>query len=57
MTTYFEHKVFRKKVNEMKVHKTSSVDELQKFEANLKKYNWVIMVIAVITIPFIVSNL
>jgi len=37
--------------------KTSSVDELQKFEAKLKKYNWVIMLIVVITIPFIVSNM
>ncbi|MFB7141792.1 hypothetical protein ACFCYN_19240 [Gottfriedia sp. NPDC056225] len=36
---------------------TSTVDEMQKIEENLKKYNWILILVTVITIPFIVSNL
>ncbi|WP_257131813.1 MULTISPECIES: hypothetical protein [unclassified Bacillus (in: firmicutes)] len=41
----------------METINTNTVDEMQKIEENLKKYNWVLILITVITIPFIVSNL
>ncbi|WP_286138303.1 hypothetical protein [Bacillus sp. AFS055030] len=41
----------------MKPIQPISADEMQKFEENLKKHNWILMLITVITIPFIVSYL
>jgi len=41
----------------LKPIKTISPDEMQKFEDKLKKHNWILMLITVITIPFIVSNM